>query len=491
MTVIECPCVSYKAEFYFSGAAMTAAQLHKRQWIITARAGIPQSYGFKSISLAPGLFLHYEPSLRVEADPTKKYIILGNPFGNIAGQKDAHYTAGRLVLIDLPWLSLNAAGLLGVYYLERPQEVICSSSVALISEITGQPSDTTALNWKRGINWDVLPNGPIPGLKKLYCDQALNLEIFSVAQRPRCLRHDLSEASAGDALVQYFADLMPDIGRRFPRIYLALTGGRDSRTLMSALLATGVQCEAFTWTFDAHSRQDAAIAKVICAKYGIVHHQIDAAGTNLLALKTYRRHTSGRIDDADTHHLVPGNYYRMFGRDDLILLGDGFEIGRRFYAQKFRRSPAPSDKLNDEIVALAFGEDKSERIRASLKAWLSYRETNPIFNMDLIDLFYLDQRLGGWQASICQGRDCLVPDFFEPANSWTCVDLLMATSPERRAAGVIQSYAMEKLVPGISKVGSWTFAAMKSKAFSATRSLVLDSPFENIARMLMNKIKKN
>lgn len=429
------------------------AQLHKRQWVITSSKLVAQSFGFKSIALAPGLFLHYEPSLGIARDPTGTRVILGNAFGRPGVQGDAHYLTGRFVQIDYPWLSLDAMGLLGVYYFEQPGEVICSSSAALIADLTRQPIDDVPLNWNRGMNWDPLPIGRMPGLKKLYCDQVFNLRDRTVARRSRGLQRGLSEEQAGDALAQYFVDLMPEIARRYSRLYLALTGGFDSRVLMSALVAGEVQFEAVTWTFDDHSRRDAAVAKRICGRYGIAHHEIEAAGTDTFARAVYKRHTAGCVDDADAHHLVPGDCYRMFKEGDAILLGDGFEIGQRYYEQKFGHA-FDAGVLTAEAIAKELGEKRSIRVCAALNAWLAYRESNPIVNMDLIDTFYLDQRLGGWQAAICQGQDCVAPDFIAPANSWTCIELLMAASPERRASRAIQRHAMEILAPGISRIPS-------------------------------------
>jgi hypothetical protein len=477
---------------------MTTVQLHKRQWIITNREVIPQSYGFKSVALAPGVFLHYEPSLRVSAGSTGKSIVLGSTIGSVGAPDVAHYTAGQFVLIDFPWLSLDATGMLGAYYFERPQEVICSSSVALIAEISGQAADMIPLDWKRGLNWDPLPYGRIPGLKKLYCDQAFNLKDFTIAQRPRSLRRDLSEAQAVDGLATYLVDFMQRIAKQYPKIVLALTGGWDSRLLLSALLVAGVQFEAFTWRFDAQSRRDAAIAKRLCARYGIVHHQIDAAGQNPLALETYLRHTAGCIDDADVHHLIPGNYYRMFGQGDVILLGDVIPIGQVLYARQFQiytrqlqRSAGGSGELTAESIALSLNEEKSKRVTMALSAWLAYRRVNPIANMDLFDTYYLDQRIGGWQASISQGMDCLEPDFIQPANSWTCIDLLMATSHERREAYAIQIPAMDTLVPGISKAASWNYAALRYRTLRRLRWLVIDTPFEDAIFKLMRRVRGN
>ncbi|MGY3602741.1 MULTISPECIES: asparagine synthase-related protein [unclassified Bradyrhizobium] len=425
---------------------MIVARPYRRQWIITSSRVIAPSLHFKSLPLATGLYLHHDQDLQVAVDTINKSVTLGHVIREPGSQENSHYSTGRFVLIASPWLSLDAMGLLGVYYFEGQHEVVCSSSVALIAEVTGLSPETFPLYWKKGFNWDLMPTGRIAGLKKLYCDQALNLQDRAIEQRPRSVRTDLSEAAACNALSTYFAQLMVNLGARYQRIYLALTGGLDSRMLMSSLLASGVNFEAFTWSFDAHSERDAELAKQICKRYGIVHREIVAEGSNPSALENYRRHTAECVDDADAHHLVPGNFYRIFQPGDLILLGDGFEISADPYALSTCALSTASS------IAVVFGEENSPRVKAALDAWITYRGSQRISNMEISDTFYLDQRLSGWQASICQGQDCLIPEFIAPANSWTCIDLLMANSAERRVSRVIQRRAMDELVPGISQL---------------------------------------
>jgi hypothetical protein len=110
--------------------------------------------------------------------------------GEFTSVRCAHYIAGHFVTIEYPLLALDAVGSMGVYYLKTPGDIVCSSSVAL-SEVGALPIEGRRLVWKRGMNWDPLPSSRIPGLRKLFCDQVLNLESGAVEHRPRHIRSDI------------------------------------------------------------------------------------------------------------------------------------------------------------------------------------------------------------------------------------------------------------------------------------------------------------
>jgi len=455
--------------------------LHKRQWVITTRDRLPQKenlLNFKSLTLAPGHYLHHEPSLLVVASANR--VVLGNVLAD-APTEPLHHVPGRFVSVSFPWLSLDATGLMGVYYFEGEQEIVCGSSQALIADIIGATPKGRTLNWHRGMNWDPLPIARLDGLRRLYCDQILNLESRTFEQRPRGLRGDLSEQESVDRLAQYFSDLAARLKTQPGRIFLPLTAGRDSRTLLSALLSTGVDFQVFTWVFNKDSQQDADVAARLCWKYGIIHHRIEADGSSTEAQSLYQQHISGCVDDADGHRLIPGGFYQLFGTGDVILIGAIFEIGRRFYAEQFRPPELFTHQRAADAIAGSFGEEQSE-IKTALRDWLRYRSTNPIVGMDLTDTFYLDQRIGARLGALSLGYDALQPDFLHLANSWDCIEWLMATTPERRANGTIQVAVMDRLVPGISNAAPFNPGSFISRVTDRVRSAIIGTPLEEAVR---------
>jgi hypothetical protein len=72
--------------------------------------------------------------------------------------------------------------------------------------------------------------------------------------------------------------------------------------------------------------------------------------------------------------------------------------------------------------------------------------------MDWRDRFYLEQRLGSWNAIVQQGYDVFGSTFFYPGNCLRLFDLLLRHEPARREEGLAQREAIRLLAPGLLKV---------------------------------------
>jgi hypothetical protein len=67
----------------------------------------------------------------------------------------------------------------------------------------------------------------------------------------------------------------------------------------------------------------------------------------------------------------------------------------------------------------------------------------------MVDLFYLDQRLGAWGSANRQAVDACGITRLTPMNSWQAISILFAVPEHQRRTGALQEAAMERLVPGI------------------------------------------
>ena len=460
---------------------MSFVEVHKRQWIITKSPRLPPiSATFTSLPLPGGLYLHCERGLAVTQLPG--LIVLGDVLGDPAATRDWHYLTGRFAVLAWPRLSLDAVGSMGVFYFPHQGEVVCASSTALISEVTGLPIVGRPLTPWRGLEWDPPPSGRISGLRTMFCDQALNLETGKVEARPRTLK-PRSEAEAAEALAEHFADTMSALGKRYERIFLSLTGGRDSRLLLSALVSAGVAFQAVTNLVRNDAPDDARVAARLCRRYGITHHTIAAAGPDQTAAEAFDRHTGGSEANVG-RNLALGDFLRMFRPGDLIIHGMVLEVGRRFFARRlepvdFRTSRSAADGL-----AGVYRLDLA-RAKAALRAWYLWRRAHPISDIDYVDAFYLDQRLGGWMAALRQGRDAFPPDFCSPAGSWTCIDLLMSASPARRAEAAIQMRAMERLLPGVGKAVPINPVSLRTRTRKVLTAVARKTRVRRLARRLL------
>jgi hypothetical protein len=69
--------------------------------------------------------------------------------------------------------------------------------------------------------------------------------------------------------------------------------------------------------------------------------------------------------------------------------------------------------------------------------------------MDWRDRFYLEQRLGSWNATVQQGYDVFGSTFFYPGNCLWVFDLMLRHEPAVRKAGFAQREAIRLLAPAL------------------------------------------
>jgi hypothetical protein len=424
-------------------------KVHRRQWIITRDEAPPiVDPEFRTTELGGGCFLHYEASLPVRhiQGADDQTIVLGILLGD-----NADRGCGRFVAIRYPWLSLDATGTLGVVFFKQPSSVICSSSIALIHEACGLIPSGRELRRDEGINWDPLPATRVPGLRKMFCDQELDLRTGRVATRP--IPYAPSDSEGASALVEtmasYLSETVHELASLGRPLFLALTAGRDSRTLLSALLHAKVPFEAFTLCRDSRGTSDAKVAADLCQKFGVRHRSLTPSAKRHIAnLEKLKRHTGGAEGDAAQEDVL-GDYYRDFPTDAIVLHGGVFELGRRYYENRFVSVNFANSRVAAKGIADAFGE-KAKHVAAPLRTWHRYRQAHPIERMDFLDMFYLDQRRGGWGASNQQAQDAFGPDQVIIANSWRAIELLMSPPRTLRTSAAIQMGAAELLTPGIA-----------------------------------------
>lgn len=444
-------------------------EVHRRQWIITRSATVPSKLvHFATQQLGGGkAYLHRHPLLN--AASVGSSLVLGTIVPTARYGDQLYRETGSFVVIDWPWLTTDAFASMGVFYFPGPKDIVCSSSVALISDAKDLPIAGRKLDWSQRMNWDPVPTSRISGLRKMFCDQALNLVTGTTEHRNRSVSIKQSETHAAAGLAEHFANVVRRTREQYDRILLPLTAGKDSRTIFSALMATGTPFEAFTYLVAGErSRIDARVASDLCKRFGVSHFRI-AAENAIGDADKFARHTGGSEGDAG-QTLARGNFYRYFRLGDVILSGGGFEVARRFYEDDFRSVPLEASKVAAKKIAEQFKES-DPRVIGGLRTWFQYRRAHPVESMDYIDEFYLDQRLGGWLSANRQGRDAYLPSSLTPAISWNCMEYLMSTTPERRAAGTIQMQAMERLVPGITTLAPFNPEPLKTRLIRSARGV--------------------
>lgn len=412
--------------------------LHNRQFVVDRRA---HAFGddWRQIPLGEGVVLSHQTNLEVRR--VGATVVIGTAF--LTGPEDGadrRRMAGRYVTIDWPFLDLDASSLLAIHY--RPGSTLLSSSPALLAAL-GPDGEIGVELPRHGVNWVPGPLSMAAGARKLLPGQRFDLRSGEALDADPLPKLDINKDEAVETVATELCAVVTEASDR-GELQLALTAGLDSRTVLAALLASGVPFRAYTQGPEGH--EDIATAAAISCKLGIEHVAILPEPPDPSVPATWRAHTLGSYNDADNNNLFPKKQYRFVGPDTLMLRGGCFEVGRRYFASKL-------DGLSFETatgmsILRRFRAAQTPELASAFDRWLEGKRARP-GRLDLIDSFYLEQRLGSWLSAIEQGMDMLPGRSVQPANSPRIISALLSPDEATRRAGGIQRDVIRYLAPSL------------------------------------------
>ena len=194
-------------------------------------------------------------------------------------------------------------------------------------------------------------------------------------------------------------------------VALPLTGGFDSRTLLSAARGYLNEIQLFSILDDQTDRHDYVLPQVLATREGkslrfITRKDTDDVDRNTCGL--YQDPNSGRIG--------------AFGQGDYVLLGHLSEILRCFYWKDGLASNVSADLLSR---LAGFGGDLADVFQGWLK---SQPARSP---GEILDLFYWECRAGNWASVCCTALDGFC-DVISPYNSRRLLQTGLGLDPAYR-----------------------------------------------------------
>jgi hypothetical protein len=322
--------------------------------------------------------------------------------------------------------------------------------LALTGEIP--PFDVTdPLDHRGGLNFVPAPGSRWRAVRRLFCDQAFDLEAGEVVHADHGIRplagFDAAVETAAEELVAFARELA---ARTPGRIVLPLTAGLDSRTVAAAFLAAGIRFETTTQRYTGKPPTDARIAAAISRRFGLTHQVVTLAtppDTGAAALLA--EHDGGAILDWEHSHLYPGRAYRYLGEGDAMIVAGCFELGRQYFARYFRGFDFAAAS-GAEIWQRRSGAPGPAGLTGLLDDWRDWRGVH-LDGLDWINAYYLDQRLGAWRASVEQGYDLQPMTALHPANNTPVLSALVTPGPAEQAAGRLQHALIARLEPRLAR----------------------------------------
>jgi hypothetical protein len=260
------------------------------------------------------------------------------------------------------------------------------------------------------------------------------------------------------ALADRLVHAINAVGKRYDEVLVPLTAGRDSRLVLAAAIAAGVEVTAYTF-FHPHMREiDRTLAPRLAASVGVRHFSITPGEPRPEILALFDRHCA--------HHCVEANRAAFATRaigwsigNVAVLSGDVFEVGRCY----FHGIVPPT--LSEEVLETnaVFTPDPQEGV--GIRKWARWIEDHPE-PLDWRDRCYIEQILGGWVSSVAQAGDLAGPETISVANSRRFIsEFLQFPEPVRRKAfhhhAVLEALSPELARFPINLSGSRTIARLR------------------------------
>lgn len=354
---------------------------------------------------------------------------------------DLRNWTGRWVLLAGDRLIADAAGLLGCYFAEG----WVSSSPALLHEVLGRPgvARSRSLVHGTGVEWYPPPTTRFEGTSRLPAGYTIDLRSGETTKRPPLA---VAARSVADTLEFIETDLVNKVAAAAgaaSRIVVPLTAGYDSRLLLAAALSAGLKPVAVTQLKTRMSEADRVLPPRIAAAAGIEHFTVPVAEEDPAHLELYDEHTAGHIIDIDRSYFARGQLF--WAREgDLILRGGAFEVGRCFYWERL-----PEVMPMAEELARRFDGERDPAIIEGLRIWCHRHQSDQ--SADWRDIFYLEQRVGGWLSAVEQSLDLVAGTRFHPANSIAFYEAVLSLPVEIRRQSQHHVDLVARLAPALAR----------------------------------------
>ncbi|MDJ0843613.1 hypothetical protein [Crocosphaera sp.] len=435
-------------------------RVHRRQFIVGPREFLARS-DWHFFPLGNSLVLSTDPDLRVskvvDLDGTTWFILgiavdtrpeYSTPLEELKKVRTQDITslyegwAGRWILVSGEHIHPDASAMLGCYYgRDTDGNLWASSSPTLIETVLKINQSKTSSQWQpsphatvtgkvRGISWYPPPHSKIPGVSRLLPTQILDLTEGIPKSRPLVMpmteKYKDQEIyailrTAIQTAIEGFATLnAPD------DLTLLLSGGRDSRVLLSVASAAGIPLNTFTRIHRRASLADrilpARLSKITGYSHNVNYQRQEIEGRREAILA----HAGYNVSWLSAEEFLRGGSDPLRG---IALAGFCAALGRD------RLMPVSSaTEATGKMIAEHFCEGESPQLIAAFDAWLEWRrnhqDDDPCVN--LYDYFFIEQRTGGRKGIKEQIFDLFPVERVPPLNSARIFSLICHLSSEAK-----------------------------------------------------------
>ena len=382
----------------------------------------------------------YHPE-RSNADELKTIIKAAGSFDEITDYLCS--LSGRFVLaVKTPedtFLFHDPCGLRSIYYTRHDGKPFAASQPTIFKHVLPLEDGDRLRSYLNSTyaqndleHW--LPSGCslYPGVYHLVPNHALRLSTMEQMRYwpKRPIVHRPVNEVAVEAS-ELLGKLMIAANKKF-ELSMPLTAGWDSRTLLGASKSISSEVYFYTLQYRALNPKshDIMIPQKLLRTLGLRHNLIDCRKEVPEWFRELYEQNSSLAHMDDWGKIAYG-MMDAYPPEKVCLKGNCSEILRCFY---YKHGKHPEIVSPDQIIALESGWDAIPFIYDPISAWLNEaREVSAQTGMDILDLFYMEHRMGSWQAQSQLEWD-IVQEAYTPFNHRGLIELMLgAPSKYRRS----------------------------------------------------------
>ncbi|MBQ6689072.1 MAG: hypothetical protein IJN02_07520 [Bacteroidales bacterium] len=423
----------------------------------------------REIIFRDNLYVYIGDSLtcREEQDKNgKDYLILGDAYcsGEYCSVEDAvrdfcgseindlvYRWTGRWIIIAEDEIQIDACGLMQAFYGADNDGWFISSSLAVISKITKLHISGEVDNY--GVNWQLLPLTLIDNVKSLFCTQRIKYAGLKMEVVPNLWVKDLTRLTTDEKVEILTGNLktaLSNIQKYSGRdIWIALTAGKDSRLVLAAAIDAKVKFQTYNSEHSSISRSDIHLPDKIASDYDFTHRHIRVKRKSTFKGREYLHFNGGNSKGADLEFYANGQH-DCIPSNAIVIRGAIFEAGQRFGRTILSGNIDHFYLEYTKYYAQSFEHPKQ---RQALNMWIQNAIDCPIKFLDIRDRFYLEQRVGGWAASIEQSLGINRWNSLQLANNREILSVLLSASEEERNDTLLAYDSIRILEEGLLKYG--------------------------------------
>lgn len=424
-----------------------------------------------------GLDLELDGSLLLSRGPRRRDRDLGaDEVAELVGRRDARalthvlppFAAFRRLGHDEAVAVTDALGFRHVYHAQWNGWAGVSTSARLLAQVGGCPLDRDSLTLQSLLGWQVGRSTLFEGVTKLGAAELVHLHggritlVDGRGDDPPHLGLDEAVEAAESMLRTHLTAYVSD----HPDATLQLTGGQDSRILLSAIpreLRRGLTAI----TLKVPGSQDAEIARDIASESGLRHHveelqslsAMDPEAAFRLCVEASER-LEGMADPVALAGLTVAE--RRFDQGHRIA-GLGGEVARGFYYLGRPRNTTVSRSRVARLTAWRMFANEAidpGALSAQLREGAREKAIDRIFGLmassgkdwlRATDDFYLDQRMQRW-AGVTDTAVCLDRSVVNPMLDDRFIAIAQAMSPESKRGSRFLGRLQMALDPGLGRM---------------------------------------